>query len=44
MLLEKNKGNLLGRFIESMQGSEPGSVEYKALYEGVQALLLMKGK
>lgn len=44
MLLKKNKGNLLGRFIESMQGSEPGSVEYKALYEGVQALLLMKGK
>ncbi len=42
-LLEKNRGNLLGRFIESMQGYEIGSVEHAALYEGVQALLATKG-
>lgn len=35
----ENQGNLLGRFIESFEGCEPGSVEYRALYEGVQALL-----
>lgn len=38
-LLEKNQGNLLGRYIESLKESVKGSVEYEALYEGVQALL-----
>lgn len=37
-LLEKNRGNLLGRYIEKFQDSEEGSVEYQALYEGVKAL------
>lgn len=41
-ILEKNKGNLLGRYIESFQGCEPGSIEEQALYEGVEALLQMK--
>ena len=42
-LLEKNQGNLLGRYIESLIDSEKGSVEHQALYEGVQALLRVKG-
>lgn len=42
-LLEKNQGNLLGRYIESFQGCEKGSIEYQALYEGIQALLGVKG-
>ena len=42
-LLEKNRGNLLGRYIESLQDCEIGSVEHLALYEGVQALLSTKG-
>ena len=37
-LLEKNQGNLLGRYIESLKDSEKGSIEYEALYEGIQAL------
>lgn len=41
-LLEKNKGNLLGRYIESLKDCKEGSVEYKALYEGVHALLETK--
>lgn len=41
-ILERNQGNLLGRFIESLMGSEKGSVEYEALYHGVQALLETK--
>ena len=43
-LLEKNRGNLLGRYIESFRDVEPGSVEYRALHEGVQALIMTKGK
>ena len=38
-LLEENKGNLLGRYIESLRECEDGSVAHMALYEGVQALL-----
>lgn len=41
-LLEKNRGNLLGRYIESLKEFKEGSVEHKALYEGVQALLETK--
>lgn len=41
-LLERNQGNLLGKFIESLMESEKGSVEYEALYQGVQALLETK--
>lgn len=41
-LLERNQGNLLGRFIESLMEAEKGSVEYEALYQGVQALLETK--
>ncbi len=38
-LLQKNQGNLLGRFIDSLKDCEKGSLEYQALYEGVQAIL-----
>ena len=38
-LSEENRGNLIGRFIESFGGCEEGSVEYQALCEGVEALL-----
>lgn len=41
-LLAKHQGNLLGRYIESLKESEEGSIEYQALYEGVQALLETK--
>lgn len=41
-LLQKNQGNLIGRYIESLKDCRQGSVEYKALYEGVQALLETK--
>lgn len=41
-LLEKNQGNLLGRFIESLKDFEENSTEYQALYEGVQALMETK--
>ena len=37
-----NQENLLGRFIESLEGNEEGSMEYDALYEGVKALLETK--
>lgn len=43
-LLEKNRGNLLGKYIESFRDVEPGSLEYRALHEGVQALIMTKGK
>ena len=33
-----NESNLLGKYIESLKNSEPGSVEYEALFEGVRAL------
>ena len=35
----RTKGNLLGRYIESLRECEDGSVAHMALYEGVQALL-----
>ncbi|MDD3141483.1 MAG: metallophosphoesterase, partial [Lachnospiraceae bacterium] len=38
-LRDYNKGNILGRFIESLEHSDVGSLEYQALYEGVQAIL-----
>ena len=38
-LLEQNKDNLLGKFIESMQDYGKDSIEYQALCEGVQALM-----
>lgn len=38
-LLEENRGNLLGRYIESLGDCEEDSVAHMALYEGVQALL-----
>lgn len=38
-LEKQNADNLLGRYIRSLKGSEKGSVEYQALFEGVQALL-----
>ncbi len=38
-LLEENKSNLLGRYIESLREFEEGSVAHMALYEGVQALM-----
>jgi len=41
-LEQQNADNLLGRFISSLRGSEQGSVEALALYEGVQAILKAK--
>lgn len=41
-LLDKNRGNLLGRFIESLKDCEAESIEQLALYEGVQALMETK--
>lgn len=41
-LKERNEDNLLGNYIRSLEGCEPGSVEYLALYEGVEALLETK--
>lgn len=41
-LYRMNASNLLGRYIESLRGSEPGSVEYEALFEGVRALTEVK--
>lgn len=38
-LKHQNKGNLLGKFIQSMEGCEEGSIEQQALCEGVHALL-----
>lgn len=37
-LYERNKDNLIGRFIGSFSGCEEGSVEHMALQEGVRAL------
>ena len=37
-LYRMNESNLLGKYIESLRDSEPGSVEYEALFEGVRAL------
>ena len=41
-LKERNQENLLGRFIESLDDYEEGSIEYEALCEGVKALLETK--
>lgn len=41
-LSERNQGNLLGRYIETLKDYEKGSIEHQALYEGVQALLETK--
>jgi len=41
-LLDKNQGNLLGRYIESLKENKKGSIEYEALQLGVQALLETK--
>lgn len=38
-LVRQNRDNLLGRFIQSFEGSDPESVEYQALCEGVRALI-----
>lgn len=38
-LVLRNRDNLLGKYIESLQDFEEGSVEQMALYEGVQALM-----
>ncbi len=37
-LESENKNNLLGVFIRSFQGVEEGTLEYMALYEGIQAI------
>ena len=41
-LKERNQENLLGRFNESLDDYEEGSMEYEALCEGVKALLETK--
>lgn len=41
-ILEKNQGNLLGRYIESLKDYDKGSVECQALHLGVQALMETK--
>lgn len=41
-LLERNKNNLLGKYIASFGSPEPGSDEYEAMCEGVYALLETK--
>ena len=41
-LMDKNSGNLLGKFIESFQGYGEEGIEQMALYEGVQALMETK--
>ena len=41
-LKEENQDNLLGRFIEALVDYPKDSVEYMALYEGVEALLETK--
>lgn len=43
-LQEQNKDNLLGNYIKNMKDCEPDSIEYLALYEGVEALLETKGR
>ena len=35
----ENKGNILGQYIESLEGYPADSLEYQALCEGVQALM-----
>ena len=38
-LMEENRDNILGQFIESLNGNDQDSIEYQALCEGVQALM-----
>ena len=38
-LMEENKDNILGQFIESLKDYDQDSIEYRALCEGVQALM-----
>lgn len=38
-LYRNNKNNLIGRYIESFSGAEKDSVEYRALFEGISALM-----
>ena len=38
-LYEQNKGNLLGKFIQNLNNGDKESIEYRALCEGVQALM-----
>lgn len=38
----QNADNLLGKYIESLYGSDEESIEYQALFEGVRALLETK--
>ena len=38
-LYRNNKNNLIGRSIESFSGAEKDSVEYRALFEGISALM-----
>ena len=39
---QQNRGNILGKYIETLKDAEEGSVERLALYEGVRALLETK--
>ena len=41
-LKEQNQNNLLGKYIESLENADPDSIEYQALYIGVEALLETK--
>ncbi len=38
-LYRNNRNNLIGRYIESFSGAEKDSVEYRALFEGISALM-----
>lgn len=38
-LYRNNKNNLIGRYIESFSGAEKDSLEYRALFEGISALM-----
>ena len=42
-LLQENEGNLLGEYIRRFKDCEKDSIEYQALYEGVEVLLKNKG-
>ena len=42
-LLQENDGNLLGEYIRRFENCEKDSIEYQALYEGVEVLLKNKG-
>ena len=38
-LKNENKGNILGQYIESLEGYPADSLEHQALCEGVRALM-----